>query len=484
MRYSFAIVVMLCGCEAFLDSALQQSSTPCVDGSLAIPNDGVDDRVALQSWLDNGCRDSMGWLTVQLDAGTYEAVTRPEPPDQRPPWVLRTSVKTRIVGMGEDRTTLRFSGNAQAQDWHGLLLGGDDVQMDGVRVETHLENATNEQTHAIRAVGPKTRLRLERLTINHPHKGDCMQLVGYDATPITNLVIDHVTFENCGRSCYAYHSGTRNLEFTNNVNAPIVNGVRLPGARDQCFDGEGGEDVGEPLLINALIAHNEIDTGPGWQGGLSVQIVHGRDIHFHSNKLRGRGYMMASCVNCRLDHNEVTQSVPSDYAAGEIFKGSDNVDIHDDVYTRTSGANPGAAVAITQKISAPKNIRIRNTTIVQETTWHGLVSSGAVGVTLNRVTLDNRSGAPMQAVSFEGTRTTPEVPGVRTTDLHVIDARMIGPWKAAVRLSGAYDGAGSLEIARTRAPNSTRGLWCEDDDITGPIILQRNEMAAPLCGGR
>src|SRR5205085_10619263 len=142
----------------------------------AIPDDGIDDRTALQAVL-NACAGS----TVSLEAGQYEVVT----PTPRSVAMLTLPAGTTLQGLGT-QSVIRFSGDNGTRAWRGTQLGHSTLIQRLRLITDFTPGTTDEQTHVIRGDGPLHDVTITDVAINHPShqskSGDCIQFVGYPPT--------------------------------------------------------------------------------------------------------------------------------------------------------------------------------------------------------------------------------------------------------------------------------------------------------------
>lgn len=458
-------------------TAIASEGVPCLPPASygAIPDDGLDDRAGLQATLD-----ACAGQTVNLLAGRYDVFTPPLP-RPAPYAMLVMRPWTEIVGVG-DASVVAFSGDPQKEDWRGVELAtGAHLHRFRPVVEI-CAGCTNEQTHVLRGQGPISDITIDHMSFYHPvvvgsSRGDCIQIVGYaPAKLVERVTIDHNRFDACARAAYTWHSGARQLKITYNTMLDVS---------DQSLDGEGQDESGAPLISDSEIAYNVIQTGPSAAGGgnLGVQIVRAENLHVHDNQLLGRGMDVAGCVHCEFNSNVVTQDVYGEDAAVMVRKGCDDVWLHDEKYTRSATAGARAVLAVQQRISAPKNVRITDSQIIQHTASIGIYSQGVVGFLIANTVITYDGGSNAQyCVDLAGTE-------LQTTDLHITDSLIRGACRA-IRISGAAGGTGTLEVARTATQSVSLGLRCEQTvvappkaaGINGPIRYYGNVMPAATCG--
>ena len=488
MKYTIAIIVLFTACQmeppesAAASAADQAVTTACSSPRSfgAIPDDGADDRAALQAAL-NACAGA----TLTLEAGRYDVITPPAP---RPYAMLTLPAGLTLQGAGVS-SVIAFSGDNSGGDWRGIQLGNHTLIQHLKLISDFTPGTTNEQTHIIRGDGPLTDVTVTDVVINHPahtsKSGDCIQFVGYppsDTSPdkrIWNANVHHVTFERCDRSGIAVHSGLHGTlvggHFTTRFNNNLFVGIS-----DQDIDGEGSGDTD-----GVEIDHNTFQIPANLESMIAIQIQASSHIHIHDNDL-ARGIDLYGCSSCELDHNIVTKTLAGTDPVVNLRKLSSNVVFHDETYTRAASAGPGVVLQVAQKIGAPDHITIADTQLIQHADAAALYTSGIVGLQLLRstITYDGVNGVPGRIDGIVMNGSAGDL-GIRSTDLHVIDSVINGPYRAAIGISGSYEGVGTLEVTRTHATGSVQGLRCENiatgAGITGPVTYVDNQLPPAIC---
>lgn len=462
------IFLLACGGSVAPRAATVRTAVLFVECALApdaIPDDGIDDLPALRSaFATRSC--------VRLTAGTYDLVTPASPYGGRRPYaVLGLPAGAELAGAGPG-TTLRFSGDAGGIDWQGI--GAGTARIHDLAIDTATLVGTSEQTHAIRITGPATGTVIERVTFNHPQRGvlkggDCIQFACYAATPCSGARIRNNMFAHCDRSGVAIHSGTSDLEITDNA---------FPDTGDQDIDGEGtGDNDGW------LVAHNTFGLGPAAQGDMSIQIQASKHVRITDNTFAGRGLFLYGCSGCELDRNIITRttSVASEGVI-EIDKDSADVNVHDNTITRAAVAGVGYVIGATPHgTGTPSNLTINDNKLIQHTDGNVINATGVVELVIKRNTI-TYDGAPGTAAALlaVGSTTT------RTTGIEFSGNTMTGLLSSCVRVSGSYGGTGSVTMTGNRADRALQGLRCENvyagSMVSGPVTTSDNAWPAPLCG--
>lgn len=441
------------------------AATTCAVPS-AIPNDGLDDRAAIQAALDTqGC--------AYLPAGVYDIDTPVFVPPARRIYAMLTVNGSSLYGDGPS-SLLRFRGSAGGQDWEGVRLTGANPSLHDLAMDTASISITGEQTHASKILGPAANPAIFNMTYSHPQRGepggDCIQLVGYASTLITNASIHDNNFLKCDRSGVAIHSGAHGLSITNNY---------FHDTGDQDIDGEGsGENT------DWVISHNTFALGAAPQGDFAIQLQLATNVRVTENLFAARGVFAYSCTQCEFDHNQITRSTGASGAGAiEIIKASSFINVHDNTITRTASATNGPVIRLVPHNSGtPDHVTITHNVMVQETTDDLVFSSGVVALRIdyNDLTYAGNPGLRfgLQAIGSAGTY------GIRTSDIHVNANTWKGPLKAAIGISGSYMGAGTLQATLNVA--SVMGVFCGNINsagtIQGPFDVVSNSWLPSQCG--
>lgn len=482
MKYAVVLAAILPACQlnepdATLSQAVGTCPSPRSLG--AIPDDGIDDRAALQAVL-NACAGSI----VTLEAGQYEVVT----PSPRSVAMLTLPAGTTLQGLGA-QSVIRFSGDNGGRDWRGIQLGNSTLIQRLRLVTDFTPGTTDEQTHVIRGDGPLHDVTVTDVAINHPShqakSGDCIQFVGYppsDTSPdkrIWNANVNHVTFERCDRSGIAVHSGLHGSPVADHLSSRFDDNTFI-GISDQDIDFEGSGDID-----GIEIDHNTFLVPANLESNISVSIVASSNIHIHDNHL-DRGLDLYGCSQCEIDHNVVTLALPASEPVVNLRKLSSNVVFHDETYTRAASAGAGAVLSITQKISAPDHVTVADSQLIEHANGVPMVAVGIIGLQVLRdtITYDGADGLPLRIDGIVVNGSSGDG-SIRSTDIHVVDTEIDGPLRAAVGVSGSYSGVGTIEMTRVHASGANQGLRCENVStgagVTGPVTYVDNQLPPAIC---
>ena len=138
----------------------------------AIPNDGQDDREALQRWIDAGCASPSRLL--YLPPGDWQVSRRPLPGSNNIGslqitcdglTILGAGRTSRIVMLGSGVLPSNFRGPG---DWWVFEIRGKSNTIEGIAIDGSQRVDTGEQTHLIQLLGPTQDTELRRLYLDLP----------------------------------------------------------------------------------------------------------------------------------------------------------------------------------------------------------------------------------------------------------------------------------------------------------------------------
>jgi hypothetical protein len=435
----------------------------------AIPNDGLDDRVAIQEALTSqGC--------AHLTAGVYDIDSIPFTPPARRPYMMLEASGAQLYGDGPG-TVLAFRGSTGGQDWQGIRMTGVGSALHDLSIATGAISDTDEQTHAVEVLGPATDAEISRVSFDHPIRegksGDCIQLTGYnDGREIARVKIDENEFLHCDRSGVGVHSGTAQLEIVDNHFDDI-------GNTDLDFEGTGDTS-------GVLIAHNTFTMSPGRHGvgAIQLQLIAGARVT--DNVIDGRGIGIYQSDDVEIDHNQITLTQPTTGPVISVAKDSARTHILDNSITREVSAGAGAVISAgPHGTGTPDHLEIAGNELLQRTSFHVVNSGGLVGLSVrhNAISYSGEQANAMWGVLARGSAGKY---GIRTTDVRVEANTFEGALRGAVATSGSYFGAGTLDTADNVATGMTYGIFCDNyasqGGVTGPITSTGDSWPAPSCG--
>jgi hypothetical protein len=472
-RASLALALVLLGVTALPALAgadpLPRAEDAACSVPAAIPNDGLDDRVAIQSALTSqGC--------AHLPAGVYDIDSiQVAPPGRRPAMMLEAS-GARLYGDGPN-TVLAFRGSAGGQDWVGIQMSGVGSALHDLSINTAAISDTDEQTHAVKLMGPAADAEISRVSFNHPIRegksGDCVQLVGYDdGREIAGVKIREDDFLHCDRSGVGIHSGVTRLEIADN---------RFDDVGNTDLDFEGTGDTSD-----VLIQHNAFTMSPGPHGIAAIQLQLVDRARLTDNVLDGRGIDVYQSDDVEIDHNEITLTQATTAPVVSVGKDSARARILDNSITREASAGAGAVIgAGPHGTGTPDHLEIDGNTLLQRSSSHVVSANGLVGLYVrhNAIVYSGALANAMWGVWALGSAGTY---GIRTTDVQVEANTFSGALRGAVATSGSYFGAGTLDTSDNVATGATYGIFCDNyasqGGVLGPITSTGDSWPAPNCG--
>jgi hypothetical protein len=465
----------------------QETSIACMPARVygAIPDDGIDDRTALQQGLD-----ACGGQALELEAGRYDIFTPPQP-RSRDILVMATSETLEGIGLS---TVLAFSGDSAGGEWHGIRPA-PGFHIRRLALVTSLTR-TVEQTHVVRGDGPLRGGEIDHVTCSHPaasgfKSGDCFNFSGYLASAtspdrvVWDVHIHHVDVLRSDRSGIAFHGGLRGTLMPDGHSTTRFDHVRCFGVTDQCMDGEGNTGGTDTVEID----HCLFGLWLGYESAAALQIQGSSGIHIHDNVSTAQSWDLLGCDACDVHDNVITLAVPSTSSVVSLQRAGSGTTFHDELYTRTAVAGPGYVLGIAQNLTVPDHVRVEDVHLVQGTGATALFASGIVGLSMRHLTascdwspaagIAPETKMRMDAIAIAG------AVGTRTTEIELSDSDVTGPYRSAIATGGGLGGAGTITISRTRATGMTNGIRCEGvaigAGVTGPITYDGDSMPAPAC---
>jgi len=251
---------------------------------------------------------------------------------------------------------------------------------------------------------------------------------------------------------------------------------------DQDLDEEGSGDVGG-ISADDVVEwdHNVHSAGPQAESAIAISLYPGSTWLHHNMSERGVDLLGG---NHRMNHNLIKQTIP--YSGPVVWRRKEGTTtVHDDVWIREPAAGPGHVFVAEQKLTAPTDVRISNTQIVQHTPATPIVVRGVVGFVMSDVVvMDDAPLNVRDGIRIEGTN---GATGIRSTGVVIAACSFDGRFRAAISMSGWYTGgSGTLSVSDCRSDGAIGGLRCEDVErtatsggILGPILWRDNYMPVP-----
>jgi hypothetical protein len=458
----FALVTTLACERGPLQSA---DSAELVTGALgncavpaAIPDDGFDDLGAIQAALDGqGC--------AELGTGRYDIFTPSEPKTgRRPIAMLVVSSGERLSGAGPG-TTLAFSGSAQLADWYGVEVTGSGAEIEDLTIDSTEVTGASEQTHAVQVTGPATAVSVRSVWFDHapaPNGGDCIKVVGYPATEVVGLDLEHDEFMHCPRSGVDVHSGLHGLRLTDSG---------FYGVAKVDITSEDGSDK------SGWVIANNVMTEVGIGDAIDLEYVDG--VTIANNTMLGRGFFAFDTSHLSFTGNYVAETAGT--ASGGVVYLERNVTdavLTGNVILRGPGAPAGPAVELAADNGGwPQRVSLYANQVYQGGASSAIVIATGIDITVagNDVYLADSDSTAM-GISITGV-------SARSDSIAIANNRIRGvSIAAALRISGSYDGLGAITATGNTARGAATGLRCETPSgIAGPVVSTGNNWPASGC---
>lgn len=461
-------LLLIAACAADVSAIEQQLAAPGSCATFAVPDDGVDDRAAIQSAIDTqGCAD--------LSSGTYDVIVTSPRTGSRYDLLTLTGGRT-LRGAGP-ATVIRFSGDAARSDLRGIGMTGDSNLVADLTLDTTGLTNTEEQTHAIQITGPALNQRVSGNWFRHPSLGasaggDCIKVVGYDQTATTpdmrvSMVITGNVFAQCDRSGVAVHSGLRDA---------LINSNLFLETGDQDIDLEGSGGAIDSLVISGNSFRRTLNNG------VSVAIAAGltRRAVFSGNIVNGGRLFTYNVERLSVTGNVFT--VP--WQAIEMVKMTKEVVIAGNAFAGTDDtATAGMMISATHHNSGmPGMVSITGNTF-RAANPLGLF----VAVTsAESVSIANNSFTWSPAAAPAGRVAALAYGLVRPTEAIAFTNNIVtGPYARTLMVTNSYEASSGGGIrAVTFAGNILRGpaagLLCQNPG-PGPYVSYGNSGAPHQC---
>jgi hypothetical protein len=415
----------------------------------AIANDGIDDRAALQKWINAGCRSRKKLL--YLPPGDWH-VTRRDIPSEIGSLVIPAKCDgLTMLGSGRaSRIVMLGTGIPKDKpiptpsDWWVFDIRGQRITIDGIAIDGARRKNTIEQTHLIQLSEGARDIELRRLYVNlpvlqqptglkkcRPSKdevdfetrmcaipgvgepvkcntvegsarctvsaegifnvigwfggGDCIRSLGTAERAVDGVSISENYALACDRSFIGFQRYSRNFTITGNMTKLVA---------DQVIDQEptGQGDIGKIVITN-----NRFERGSGNKGQFAISLsgtgpnAEMGDAMIVSNNILDGGIRTFNVSRISIEHNVINGNPANERAEGviDIVKHTDSVRvIGNDIHRPRASANGPVIRARTHNSGSPREITIALNTIKQYTNSHVINLEGVQGVTISDNTIE------------------------------------------------------------------------------------------------
>lgn len=414
----------------------------------AVPDDGADDRVALQAAIDAA---QAGPQCLVLGPGRFHA-TRKQTAGTASIPSLRITAKLAVRGEGEGVTTLAMLGPGTCSgcqnfpnpaDWQLLAIGNGTATATGVTIrDLTLDGSertnTNEQTHLLQLNGPTLGTVIEnvsfRLPIIGPNAGgDCVRFLGTPTLWVRDTEIRHTTGIDCDRSFVGVQRGVDGL---------LIESSESIRVGDQAIDFEptGGPAFEcQPIVKNVFM--RDLTLRRGTTAGVTVTIggdgcAVAQNVTLADSVVDDGGVHIIDVSDVTLSRlhlrNPGGTAAPTLHARKRVV----NLRVLDTVIERLAGTGTGNALKINAQSGAyPTDVLLSGVRVVQATPGALVRSENLAKLVLVGCQLVYTGPAGTDhAVVVTGDTTQPaQVPVL-------VDTTVQGPLAGAVKMGGQFVG--------------------------------------------
>jgi hypothetical protein len=451
--YKVILALLLVSCnlpapeESTASAALTASLDPVDNG--AVPNDGLSDRVAIQAAIDAAAARPDGG-TVYLGPGRWTVERAPVGSYNRFAALSTHGRYVTLRGAGPE-TVIEIRGDQGAS---GVALFSIDPSAAHVTVRDltlDLSGTTNtdEQTHAIATsavcsgatCAPITDIVVDDVTFRNPRntetrKGDCIKLLGNTAAlTVRGVRITNNHFEDCARSAITIQRNVYDVVIANN---PLIRSLKT------CVDGEatgGATDVDGRLVITG-------NTFEQCTASVSLTSTHGAAIANNTMQSKVTVYRSTDVV---ISGNVIADVAVDNAASIDVANVCSGFVVIGNAISRAGAAGPVIkAVPHSGGICADISITGNNITQTTPVTAIYTESVNNSSVTANRIRYT--VPAAMAAIYSRSVLTTSPVTGLLIANNMITGA---GPGLIGVEL---HVGPGSFGPAISVTNNTGTGL--------------------------
>ena len=448
----------------------------------AVPNDGLDDRVAAQRAIDDA---AINGGDVCFGPGTWDLTRSPAGTYNRFAALSWHAPHVNLRGAGVYATTLKVSGDQGASAMFVISLdpGSRGSSITDFTIDTTAMTNTDEQTHAL-AIGtgvctttngtcsmPVADTTVQRVRFNHPvraneRKGDCVALLGnLVTTPTINTKLLDLDFRACARSGIASQRGVQGLI----VSRCYFDGDNIGATM---FDGEatgGGWDKGLVVSDNIFVR-----VAPG---GDTYALTMTSQTHYSiaHNMFLGRGLFAYRTTDGVIDGN-VIDSVDTLAETGVIELGNQTERVAIANNTARRRGQTGSVIKLQPHSGGlPTGVAITGNTLLNDTDGPAIFLHSPVDMTVTGNQMIGNGGAASMAVYVAAISRQVENLAINSNTIR-------GMPFAGVRLSGtATFGFAATVVGLNTSRATGPGLRCENtaNTLPGGIVRGLNNWSTP-----
>lgn len=422
--FIFYVLVMVTAPEARETPARQvvalaaSSTTPvgCTRPVGAIPDDGLDDRVALQAAID-AATSSTGPGCLDLPEGVYHASASAQGYASlivRAPLVMRGPGTLAMLGPA------RTGDSGKPGDWVLLEVQGNDVTIEGVSFDGSARTITGEQTHLLQIKGPSSHVTVRSGRFNLPpgltEAGDCIRLMGEFHERVRDVVLTDLYMPACFRSGVALQRGVENV---------TIYMLETVWVGDQAIDVEptGNAAFGCAPIVSGLSIYNSV-LRRSVDRGITVAIAGDQcattdDVKIKNTIIEDGGIDLIDVgkvilSGLRLENAPGWDAQPTLLARGYVG----SLTVHDSVILRSPHERPHPVIQVSALGGRkPSSVHLSKLLIMQATRAAGIRVEGLGSLTMRDSVMVYASDGNDWAVSGSVGRAT------------VVDTTMRGSWR-------------------------------------------------------
>lgn len=425
--------------------------------SAGVPDDGLDDRLDIQSTLDTyGC--------VQLEPGTY-TVSNDKLLGAAHVAALNISSGESLRGAGPT-TVLYMYGDTEGKDVVGVQLSGFGSELSDLLVTTAGWTDMEEQSHAVQITGNATLGPAQSAvhgvwldqTVRDARSGDCLRLLGEEGDRVSASVYDNV-FLSCDRDGIEIQRGTYGLAVVDNL---------FLGVNKSDIDAEmtGTGMGGEWSITGNIFMSPDAD--------VAISGTPATDVVFSDNVIVGGGFWSYSAQHLVVSGNIIISTFPGAIPI-QMDKASDGAVITGNVLVRTATAGAGSVVYLSHHNSGyPQRTIVSENVIEQDGTGTGInittISDVAI---LGNDIIDSGTGIAYGI----------GVTGIIAVSQDVtVEGNNFRGWNSGVSLSGNYLGVDRATVVGNTGTGMLYGLRCAaGTGVLTHIVSAANNWSTSVC---
>jgi len=443
-----------------------------------IPNDGLDDRIAIQSAIDGAatsgggrvCLGSGHWRVSRAPAGSYNrfaALTIHTP-------------RIELIGNGPG-TVLEVVGDQGAATISVISIdpGAQNISLRDFVLDTSAMTNTSEQTHAIQVgsgigVGPVQDVQMERIIFNHQlfppaRKGDCLRLVGNQApNEVRRVIVIGSTFPSCARSGIAIQRGVHDL---------VIMGSQFTQAGDQDIDSEPTAEGGNSglTIVGNIFRDNVALTQDDWSVTISGYGEPINAVTLANNVFEGRGVNLYLSANTVITGNTFNTTMETGYGVINFGNRAETIVINGNTIRRHGFDGSMIRIVHTPGFWA-KNVTISNNEMIQETLGGGVITESAVKMSVVNNGIEWLQPAP-DAVGVYLRATIAQAEATM-----ISNNRLVGSIKYGIQLGATPFAFNTTSVVGNMTTGAATSLKCEQSvpgNFKQPIVFAANNFNSP-----